>query len=185
MQIRKMTAAHFHQFTQQQQQQHLHHQQQQQQQQRQQQQWQFQQSMSYQPTVQTRQHGHQASQILQKSRSGFNLTQIKEFPYDRSLSDPPYQEHLFLLENIVVKGYNVRPHDKRELFVPLPELVRQLFQSKFFNIFTEFKSPFLILLLLVSAVSLEAMHSVLSQLNISQYRGNRSVIDHFEKKHRK
>jgi len=125
------------------------------QQQQQQQQRQLQQARLYQSQTQSRQHPqpvHYPS--LQKQRPAYRLIQIREFSYDKSLPEPPYKPQLFHIENFPVTCYNVRPHDKRDLFIPLPELVRQLFQS----------------------ISLEGMHNILNQLGIAQYRGNSDQI---------
>jgi len=68
----------------------------------------------------------------------YRLIPVREFPYDKTLPEPPYKPYPYQIENTFVTCYNVMPHQKEELFVPLPELVKQLFQKSKFIIQGQF-----------------------------------------------
>ena len=79
---------------------------------------------------QQQQQQHQQAQQQQLREKTFNgkLTQIKEFPIDRS-NQPPYKLQKALIDQKIVPCINVRPYVFNDLMMTLPDFVRHFYSD--------------------------------------------------------
>ena len=71
------------------------------------------------------QHQQQQQQLRDKTFNG-KLTQIKEFPMDRSHL-PPYKLQKALIDSKIVPCINVRPYVFHDLMMTLPDFVKHFY----------------------------------------------------------
>lgn len=70
--------------------------------------------------------GQQAGQLNNKTFPGGKLTQIKEFPIEKS-NQQPYKLQKALIDQKIVPCINVRPYVFHDLMMSLPDFVKHFF----------------------------------------------------------
>ena len=83
------------------------------------------------------------------------MTQVKEFPYERSGAQPPYKLQKALIDQKIVPCINVRPYVFHDLMMTLPDFVTHFYPE----------------------LSIEKARSMLQDtLKVILYKGNRYIL---------